>query len=378
LISALVVLAALGPGCQPFLRRQVALRIPAPRPASTGQYEVGAYYFPGWATQEKWKVLDAFPERRPLLGYYAEGDPLVMDWQIKWAVEHGISFFAFDWYWDRGRRQLEHALHQGYLRAPFRTYLKFCVLWANHNPPGSSSEADLLAMVDYWIESYFRRPEYLTLDSRPVVIIFSPKRLRTDLGTGGVAAAFHAMRARVRGAGFPDIYLMGAVDDNPDDIAALSTEGYDAGTGYNYPWAGLKDASARRGSYDDAVDGYERIWTRIAAFGILPYAPVTEPGWDARPWYGDRALVRTGRSPRKFRDMLIRARTFVDRHPLPGGKKIVLVEAWNEYGEGEVIEPHREWGFAYLDAIREVFADDRRPHRDLTPEDLGLGVPVAP
>ena len=33
-----------------------------------------------------------------------------MDWQIKWAVEHGISFFAFDWYWDRGRRQLEHAL----------------------------------------------------------------------------------------------------------------------------------------------------------------------------------------------------------------------------------------------------------------------------
>jgi hypothetical protein len=136
---------------------------PTPRPVSTGPYQVGAYYFPGWPTHEKWRVLDAFPERMPLLGYYAEGDPAVMDWQIKWAVEHGISFFAFDWYWDRGRRQLEHALHEGYLKARFRPYLKFCLLWANHNPPGSSSEADLLSLTDYWIAHYFRQPEYLGL-----------------------------------------------------------------------------------------------------------------------------------------------------------------------------------------------------------------------
>ena len=97
-----------------------ASSIPAPRPISTAPYQVGAYYFPGWPTLDKWKVLDAFPERTPLLGYYREGDPSVMDWQIKWAVEHGISFFAFDWYWDRGRRQLEHALHDGYFRARFR------------------------------------------------------------------------------------------------------------------------------------------------------------------------------------------------------------------------------------------------------------------
>ncbi len=99
---------------------------------------MGAYYFPGWPSREKWQVLAAFPERTPLLGYYREGDPDVMDWQIKWAVEHGISFFAFDWYWDRGHRQLEHALHEGYLRARFRSFIKFCLLWANHNPPGSS------------------------------------------------------------------------------------------------------------------------------------------------------------------------------------------------------------------------------------------------
>jgi hypothetical protein len=126
------------------------------------------------------------------------------------------------------------------------------------------------------------------------------------------------------------------------------------------------------------VDGYEQIWNSIAAQGIIDYAPVTEPGWDSRPWHGAEALVRTGRDPEQFEDMLRRARAFTDRHPLAGGKKLVLIEAWNEYGEGEVIEPHRQWAFAYLDAIRRVFARARDRHRDLTPADLGLSVPRAP
>ena len=51
---------------------------------------------------------------------------------------------------------------------------------------------------------------------------------------------------------------------------------------------------------------------------------------------------------------------------------------WNEYGEGAAIEPHREWGIAYLDAVRDVFGASRGRHRDLTPGDLGLAVPTAP
>jgi hypothetical protein len=43
-----------------------------------------------------------------------------------------------------------------------------------------------------------------------------------------------------------------------------------------------------------------------------------------------------------------------------------------------VIEPHRQWGFAYLDVIRRVFTSERGPHRDVTPEDLGLSIPTAP
>jgi Glycosyltransferase WbsX len=352
--------------------------VPPPQPVSTEPYRVGAYYFPGWNAYDRWQVLDKYPERVPLLGYYQEGDPTVMDWHIKWALEHGISFFVFDWYWERGRRQLEHALHDGYLHARFRTLLKFCLLWANHNEPGSSSEEDLLAVLDYWIDRYFRRPEYLTLDGRPVVIIFSSRRLSRDLGTEGVKRGFARLRERARAHGFPDLFLVAVTgpSDLPfrEHLQRQKDEGYDATTGYNYPRAGM-DPTAFRAGYDSMIYGYRAIWSLIAEIGVIDHIPVTEPGWDSRPWHGWKALVRTDREPGKFEQMLGNARAYVDRHPIQGQRKFVLVEAWNEFGEGEAIEPHCEWGFGYLEAVRNVFALPGRWPRPLTPQDLGRIVP---
>jgi hypothetical protein len=198
------------------------------------------------------------------------------------------------------------------------------------------------------------------------------------MGTDAVRAAVARMRERVRAAGLPGIFIMGAAREDRAGLEALVHEGYDAGTGYNYPRAGMADANVRSAPYAEMVGGYEQIWYSIAAQRLIDYAPVTEPGWDSRPWHGDRALVRTGRDPGKFEDMLRRARAFTDRYPLTGGTRLVLIEAWNEPGEGAVIEPHREWGFAHLDAVRRVFSRERGRHRDLVPADLGLSVPRAP
>jgi len=352
--------------------------VPAPQPVSTRPYQIGAYYFPGWPDYDRWKVLDEFPERVPLLGYYREGDPAVMDWHIKWALEHGISFFVFDWYWERGRRDLEHALHDGYLKARFRNLLPFCLLWANHNQPGSSSEEDLLAVLDYWIEHYLRRPEYFTIDGRPVVIIFSSRRLSEDLGSDGVKRAFVKMRERARAQGLPGLYLVAVTGPSNlpfrEHVRRQKDEGYDATTGYNYPRAGM-DHSAFVAAYDSMIYGYWAIWTLVAEMGIIDHIPVTDPGWDARPWHGWKALVRTDRAPSKFQRMLANARAYVDRYPLSGNRRIVLVEAWNEFGEGEAIEPHCEWGFGYLEAVRDVFAVPDRWPGPLTPQNLGRTVP---
>ncbi len=83
-----------------------------PRPAKT-KYLVGAHYFPGWKegthfvpwpgeTQAwGWYKIEPYLNRTPLLGYYDEGSPEVADWEIKWALEHGISYFVYCWYRQR-------------------------------------------------------------------------------------------------------------------------------------------------------------------------------------------------------------------------------------------------------------------------------------
>jgi hypothetical protein len=345
---------------------------PEPRPVR-GKLDVGVYYFPGWRTPGQWAPITRFPERRPILGWYREGDPSVADWHIKWAVEHGITFFAYDWYWSAGARQLDHALHQGYFNARYRGSLKFCLLWANHNPDGTSSHEDFMNVVRYWIEHYFRRPEHYTIDGKPVMIIFTPHRFRADMGSQAVRRAFDAMRQECVQAGLKGLYIIACAGYDVAETVRLKEEGYDAVTAYNWPGLGMS-GSERTAPYADLLEPHRRLWQRYADEGVLPIMTPVSGGWDSRPWHGDTAMVRSGRTPALFRRHLQDARAFVEANP---GKAlpVVLIEAWNELGEGSYIEPHREFGFGYLDAIRDVFTDAPRAHTDLTPQDVGHLVP---
>lgn len=64
----------------------------------------------------------------PLLGFYRDREPEIAAWQIKWAVEHDIVFFAFDWYCDYKTGHIRNrnaALEQGFLNARYREQLRF-------------------------------------------------------------------------------------------------------------------------------------------------------------------------------------------------------------------------------------------------------------
>ncbi len=345
--------------------------VPKPMPVR-GKYEVGVYYFPGWKSWSQWRPILPFPERKPVLGWYREGDPEVADWHIKWAVEHGITFFAYDWYWVKGARMLEHALHDGYLKARYRSLLKFCLLWANHNPPNTSSLEDCITVTRFWIERYFRLPEYFTVDGKPVVIIFSPHRLTEDMGSDGVRKAFEAMRQECVNHGLKGLYLVACVWNAAQALRAAQ-EGYDALSAYNWPTLGMKP-SEQWSPFEVLADAYRRHYERLVGESPIPLLVPISGGWDSRPWHGESAIVRYGRTPQNFRRHLQDAKAFLDKY-VPKGKAlpITLIEAWNEWGEGSYIEPHAEFGFGYLDAIREIFTDAPRTHRDLAPVDVGLG-----
>lgn len=348
--------------------------VPAVNPVRSKNYKIGVYYFPGWNTATRWLPIKKTGYPKPLLGYYREGEPEVAEWQLKWAAEHGIDFFIYDWYWNGGSRSLEHALLDGYLNAKNRKYVKFCLLWANHNPAGTTSEADLMNVTDYWLANYFHRPEYFTIDGKPVVIIFLASRIRQDLG-GSVAVkiALEKMRAKMKSAGFSGIYLVASQDF--DASQAFKDEGWDAATTYNYSPGVVKN---NRGSYASMVSGYEQIWNAIDANFQIPYLVPTTPGWDNTPWAGKNAVVRYGTSPARFEDMCRRAKRFMDERPVQRAPRVMICEAWNEFGEGSYIEPTDQYGFGFLDAIRNVFSDANPHHQDITPAMIGQSVPTVP
>ena len=190
--------------------------VPEPQPAKS-DVEITAIYYPGTEQMSEWDIIAATcPERKPLLGWFDEGNPEAIDWQIKWAVEHGITSFCVDWYWNKGYRRLEHWL-KGYYRARYRGYLKWFMMYANHNQPGSHSTEDQVAVTEYWIENYFKTPEYYTIDGKPAVCIWDAEKLDRDfideaaakgekLKPGeGIKRAFAISERMVREAGLPGI-----------------------------------------------------------------------------------------------------------------------------------------------------------------------------
>jgi len=105
--------------------------------------DVGVFYFPGWHSQSRnWKDLKGlpdsrspnipWPDREPLLGYYAEEDIKVAIKHIDLANQYGITFFSYDWYWDGKTTSLSHSI-DNYLKAPNNAKVKFSILWANHS-----------------------------------------------------------------------------------------------------------------------------------------------------------------------------------------------------------------------------------------------------
>lgn len=343
--------------------------VPEPKPVR-GKTEIGVYYFPGWHTRSRWTPIEDYPERKPVLGWYREGDPEIADWHIKWAVEHGITFFIYDWYWSRGNRHLEHGLHDGYLNAKYRSLLKFCLLWANHNPEGSSSVEDCAAVTRYWIEHYFRLPEYFRIGDRPLMVIFSPDRIRDDL-KGNARAGLDAMREECRKAGLPPVHLAACVPDAARAKRA-SEDGYDSVTAYNWARLGMAPAELRA-PFATLPAAYRANWEEILKAADIPLLLPLSGGWDSRPWHGDTKVVRFGRTPELFAAHLRDARDLLaSRAGDPRLPNIAIIEAWNEWGEGSYIEPHQEFGFGYLDAIREVFAANGA-HADVGPADLDLG-----
>lgn len=357
----------------------LALLPAAARPsvAPTPSALVGAYYFDGWSGPLSNSHFDGlvrpgsngqFQGLRPLSGW-RDNSPDAMQAQLRWAHADGISFFVFDWY----RQDIDPLLnvaHDNYLKLPDHHGVGYALLYVNHDPFGFSP-AEWPAAVNNWITEDFSNPDYMRIDGKPLLVIYDTTLFRQQMGgSSGVNQAIDTLQQAAKQHGLPGIFVVGdrgtdygnsqcfpvcdATDGGPN---GLVTEHYDALSAYNYPLVIPPTRGAR--PYNDVVAGEEQAWSTIAQKSPFPYIPSVMTGWDPRPWdeeFFGTTLEWFTRTPVGVGGFLSDAIAWVGAHPSMQVEPtptppVVLVEAWNELGEGATVLPTADDGYSYGQAI---------------------------
>jgi hypothetical protein len=328
------------------------------------KYKIGTFYFPGWRSNQvgapailPWERIKVFPEREPLLGWYDDGDPVVLEQQLQWMYSYGIDFVVFDWYWDGRQTLLGHGLN-AYLQTRSKHLVPFALLWANHTPV-PRTKSDFTSMVEFWLNRYFHRPEYLKIGGKPIVFIFYHPHLikqAEQLGQSFTSLLAEAENmARMRG--YPGIYFIGGTHIHPSLIAQGLSSGYSAFSAYNYHGkAEHSKSNPESTSYAELDDAYRYIWKWIVTQSKIPYIVPMTQGWDKRPWGGSSNPLhdQSGGNPESFEKHLLAARNLMETYQ-DQTQRMGVICCWNEFGEGSNIEPTKKDGFIYLEKIRKIF-----------------------
>ncbi len=347
--------------------------VPPPRPVATDVL-VGAIHCPLWESDriDLWRGVQRHAERLPALGLYAQEHPQVAEWEAKWALEHGISCFVYCWYRDgQGgavRTRFGRGLHDGLFQSRVADTMTFAILWENQaqGVGGVTNERDLLDnVVPYWIETFFKRPNYLKVDGKPVLFIYETESFIRDLGGVEPAVrAIEAMRAACRAAGFAGLTLLGEHRGFvPATLDRMRDLGVDASFAYCWHLPGSPDP-------DTAVAGQLAAIRAVRDRGVLPQVVTVSQGWSG--WHDEGTVWSV--PPDRFERVLREAKEITAASPQDSlASRMILLDNWNEWSEGHFIAPCRQHGFGYLDAVRRVFAPQSADHADLIPEDVGLG-----
>jgi glycosyl transferase family WbsX len=376
-------------------------------PAIPNDYITAAYYFGNFHVDPRneqahgsqwteWNLVRAATPRFsghhqpkvPYWGYEDESDPRVFEKKIAAARTNGLNAFIFDWYWYKDGPFLNRALDRGFLGAANNKDLKFALMWANHDwydihpakltsPPnlqfaGGISREAFDAMSERMLQ-LFQHPSYLTLDGAPYFSIY--ELYRFIQGMGGVrqaADALNALRSKAKALGLPGVHVNAVtwgvqILPGQSEVSNLSEllQQLNIESTTSYVWIHhTKFADALTTEYSEIRHQYETYRDKAATQLGRPYFPNVTVGWDSTPRACQTDNFRTAgypftsvivnNSPQAFANALQSAKDFAAKQ-LPKGRRLITINSWNEWTEGSYLEPDKEHGTAYLEAIRKAF-----------------------
>jgi GT2 family glycosyltransferase len=289
------------------------------------------------------------------LGYYDLRLPEVRETQATLAARHGLAGFCYYYYWFNGKRLLERPLLD--MVEQKRPDFPFCVCWANENwtrrwdgradqvliGQKHSPEDDRLFLES--LLPCFADRRYIRVNGRPLLLLYRPHLLPD------IARTTAFWRSAAREAGFGDLYLAAVESFGAAWNADPRPWGFDAAV--EFPPHGLAMRMARpsgspRAShfFDYARSAEMFMARRLPAYPLLR---TVMPSWDNSPRSRERAHVFLNGSPEVYGRWL---QTMVrqTRELRFGEERLVFINAWNEWAEGNYLEPDQVHGHAYLEA----------------------------
>jgi lipopolysaccharide biosynthesis protein len=306
------------------------------------------------------------------LGFYDLRLPEARQSQAELAKAYGISAFCYYHYWFTGKRILERPVNE--IVESGTPDFPFCLCWANENWTRTWDGKDREVLLEQNYSSLddqehirslipiLSDPRYLKMDGKPALFIYRADLLPDAASTAAI------WREEVRKAGLGELFLGAFVTKQVD----LDGWNFDVAVEFvPYPFkptakrmlkrktlAVLARVSARlNGTVEAAIHLYDDLKDNRTAAAPPPGADAERwlrcvtPAWDNSARRIKRPIIFLGSTPRKYGDWLKAMVGWTHKHT-PKGRKFVFINAWNEWAEGNHLEPDRKYGRAYLEETR--------------------------
>jgi len=296
------------------------------------------------------------------LGFYDLRLPETREAQANLAKQYGIHGFCYFHYWFHGRRVLERPFNE--VLASGTPDFPFCLCWANETWTKSwdAAKGEILIEQTYshndnishlrWLMNAFEDRRYIRVEGKPLFLVYRAQDLPCSLRTA------ETWRNEARKAGIGEIFLCTVLSNSPGSRIDPNAVGFDAAVEFQpslfNPRAFMRKAWERlwRGLRNNRILEYSEIVNRAlsAPDPAFRWFRCVTPSWDNSSRKKDKALILKGSHPAKYRDWL---EAVIRRSALTSTKdKVVFINAWNEWAEGNHLEPCQHWGHAFLVATR--------------------------
>lgn len=323
------------------------------------------------------------PIRPGELGFYdLLQTPNIQRNQAKLAKEYGLDGFIYYQYWfGKGKMLLEKPAEN--MLKDKSIDMPFCFCWANEtwkgiwhglDNPDTLMEQTYNGKQEYieyfnYLLPYFKDERYIKVDNKPMFHIY---RLDDIPDLDLFIATFNDLAKQ---EGFDGIYYIATGNTqspnilNNDQIKGVVAIDSFRNLRYSQMDYFIEDSFLHRierkikkqlGYYDwdgkrkkplvvDYVKGLKKYELAIAHDKIIP---CTLPNWDNSPRSGNKSLVLTNATPASFKKLLYLDLKEYQAHP--ANPPFCVLKSWNEWAEGNYLEPDAKYGRQWLEALREV------------------------